>query len=267
MQTVIYRDIDGLKIISGFGRLVIDPIETGKAVKAAMSETPEAKAIASKQDELEEKLALVKSSYEKAGKALKAKKQAESDKYAAEYRIAAEAVEKIMAELRTLLPALEEARIRLTKDLAIYFIPKNGEIHKTDAEISVIRTKLQSLEDGSFLSLDGKEIADLRGKSYLTKKSGRWQHLSISILGEKFPAGAKQIDALTDADRGEIEAQRISELSAGQKQDERATAEISALNEAAFMKHRLEVQGSDDPLAESQAWYKNTMDELAKKYK
>ena len=266
MQTVCYTEIDGHKIISGFGKLVIDPVETRKAVKDVLHKTDEGKAVAAKQREIEEKAGEARAAMKAARIAQEAKKTNQTALKADESQLAYNAIQDLMSELKELLPPLNETRKRLMRDLAIYFVPKKGESHLPDSEIIQLAQKLSVIPAGHVLDIEGNILPDDRGKEYWHKSASIWSPGRIQKLGEVMPSGSKTQDALTEAERVEIEDQRISGMSAGAKAGEKATAELSALQEATNMRQELEIQGDSEALSKSQAEYEAEMALIAEKY-
>lgn len=266
MQTVCYRVIDGHKIITGFGKLVIDPVETRKAVKDIIHETDEGKAVASKQREIEEKAGVARAAMNAARIAQKAKKTNQAALKSDEAQAATEAIQNLMSELKELLPPLEEKRKELMRDRAVYFMPKKGESQISDPDLALLAQKFSVMPAGHVLDIEGKVLPDNRGIKYWHKSGSVWSPGRVQKLGEVMPSGAKTQDALTEAEEAQIEEQRVSALSAGAKAGEKATAELSALQEATNMRLELEIQGDTEALSKSQAEYEAEMALIAEKY-
>jgi len=266
MKTVLYRKIDGLQIVSGFASLVIDPVETGKIVKEKLPDTDEFKAITKQQEAMQETLQKANASLKAANLAYKAKNKKAAEDHSRDNRQSMEIYYGQMADLKAMTPALEKMRRRLFVEHAVYFMPKDGEICLQDDEISNLMKKIHALQEDSFLDIGGNIIPDNRGIVYWKKTAAGWTQTTISKLGEKVPAKAYTADALTEDQRDEIEAQRISVLSSTQKDAEKIKALELAKNRVHQYRLDLELEGDPDALNKAQVRYAELKEAIEKKY-
>jgi hypothetical protein len=240
-RTVIYQEIDGHKIIRGFDRPTVDPVATKEVVDSLIKETPEYQAAEAKKAEH--------------GEAYRALIVAATNKDDTAYKAALSAMSVRQEELKPLARALEEKIIALRRENAVYFTPRLGEVIRDASEIDSLITALQGAPQGIKICLDGAEIPDNRGKVYFRKSGGKWTRTYIVRLGDPVPADAVLEADVTESQAAEIEADRISSLPEDVKLKEKEIALAAALNEAAKMRSRLEIQGDPDALQKSKDWY------------
>ncbi len=115
------------------------------------------------------------------------------------------------------------------------------------------------MKPGTVITLKGTEIQDNRGRVYFRKAKGKWGRTHIVRLGDKIPADAVLDKDVTDTQRGEIEQDRVLALPDTEKARERAVVTDAALNMAAGMRSRLEIQSDSKALDKSQKAYKAEM--------
>lgn len=260
MQTVITKKIDGIDIVSGFGKLSIDPMATRPVVTAEIQKTDEFKAVKSAQDK---RNAALKMAGGAAQLSKKAKNKDDKQKHWDERLNYLEQANGHENEIKGFLPELKKRERELRQSQAVYFEPKAGEILKTDSEISNLKEKMV----GSVLvSLDGDIIPDNRGITHCTKKAGKWAVVEILTLNVSVPTGAVIYADLDEAGRKEVDLQVeidvASKLSAADKVAGKAAAVEVALSNAASLRSRLEISGSADPLTESQEFYSGRLAEI-----
>ena len=251
-KTVLYKEIDGHKIIIGFDYPTIDPVETKKIVDVAIKDTPEYQALEDKKAEFAQAV----QDFNAAAKARDKEK----------FSHAQSAMKVRQEELKPLADEYAEKLVALRTEHAVYFEPRMGEVIRTSDEVKDLVAALEARPEGTFISLDGKTIQDNRGTVYFKKTSGKWKRTHIVKLGEEIPSGAKTEDALSASETVEIERQRIQALTPQEKASEKADALDKALIQAENMDRSLEIQGDPDHIAKSKAWLDGRTSEIESLY-
>jgi hypothetical protein len=262
-----YQTIDGYDVITVIGEAASDPAATMEAVRLrieALPETAQMKAITLKilaqQDVMREENA----------KAV-AKRQANpaSDVSAEEARHnqAKANVEVFEAELRPIAAAIEEARLSLYEECAVYFPAGTGEKLLSEAEEADLVPKHAALAEHEALTLSGEIIPDNRGEKYHLKTGGKWARGKVKHIGEELPEGAVLPADLAEAQRSEIaeqrEAKRIAALTPEAKEAEKQTRLDNAADEAYRLEQRARIQRAD---FSSTDWYAEKKAEIEEKY-
>ena len=281
MKTILYEEIDGIQVITGFGEPVIDPYATRPAVSAALHETTEFLAMKAKMDEGLSHTEAAQVAYNAAMQSLRDEQaalkegrtseatqhKAVSDVKSAEYRRAKESVAICQAELKPLARAVAAKKKELIVDLAVYFEPRQGEILEDPAAVDLLAGQLSELAaTGQLLDMDGNVVEDNRGIGYWLKTGSTWSHHTIFKIGESVPAAGILPEALTATQRDEIEAQRVSDMSTTDRATEKAQALDIAIKAAASMRSELEIKADPEALAKSQAAYQDDVAAIEAKY-
>ena len=248
MRTVIYKTLDGHKIITGFDRPTVDGVETGKIVSEAIKETPEWQAVEAKKAEYSaaiKELSNLKGRYKKGSKI---SREAQD-----QWNYASAKAKMCQDELKPLAIALSDKLSDLRRSEAVYFEPRAGEVVRDDSEVDVLVGAIQGRSDGTLITLDGATVTDNRGRVYFRKVGGKWGRTQIVRIGDAVPA-----DAVTEPDetqRIEIEIDRVSALSADAKAKEKNKATSEAMKSAAAMRNELEIKADPEALTKSQEAY------------
>lgn len=264
MNTVITEKVDGIGVIRGFGKLAIEPIKTRKVVAKEIKKTAEYSEAMDKRGKI--KTALDMANEE--GKKVKAAKGdiAKQEKHFADKLVRLEQAKGYEKELKALLPSLKKKEKELRAEHAVYFEPKAGEYAKTEAEISSLRGVLDGLNGKGYVDLAGNVVKDNRGVIYCQESGGKWAVMKVVTLGVGIPVDATMYDDLTPDQKKavdlQIEIDRAAGMSAQERTASKLAAETRALNDAAFLRSKLEIQGATDALEQSQAFYQARMDEL-----
>jgi hypothetical protein len=240
-KTVLFADVDGHEVISGFGEPVIDPVETAKVVNAALPETDEYKALEAKKAQYAE--------------AATARAKAAHDRDQKAYDDAMAAMRTYQEETKPLAEAYSEKIYALRRELAVYFEPKPGEVMIADDEVKKLSEAIKNRPDGVFIKRDGSQVKDNRGTVYFRKVSKKWQRTQVVRLGDTIPKDAVLEADLTPEQKIEIERDRVAALPDTDKGKEKDAAIKDALKAAADMRSSLEIQGDVDALAKSQTQY------------
>ena len=239
MRTVIYKEVDGHKIITGFDRPTVDGVETGKIVSEAIKDTPEWRACEAK-----------KAEYSAALKALHAARIANDD---TAYKSALATMSVRQDELKPLAIALSDKLSDLRRSEAVYFEPRAGEVVRDASEVDGLIQAIQGRPGGTFVTLDGATVEDNRGRAYFRKVGGKWGRTQIVRIGDAVPA-----DAVTEPDEAqqiEIEIDRVASLPESEKVAEKNKATDEAMKSAAAMRNELEIKADPDALTKSQEAY------------
>lgn len=250
-KTVLYREIDGHKIITGFDSPTVDGVATDRIVFGESGEpglihkTPEWQSVEAKKAEYAE--------------ALKALRTAQQKKDEAAYKAALSAMSVRQDELKPLARVLSDKITVIRLENAVYFEPRKGEVIRDASEVVDLSEAIQGRAQDTFITLEGDMIENNRGMVYFRKVSGKWQRTHIVKLGDTVPA-----DAVTKPDetqQTEIERDRVAMLPADIRMKEKDKAMKGAMAAAATMKSELEIKADPDALTKSQGWYR---DEVAR---
>ena len=265
--TIIYEEHDEQKIITGFGLLVIEPVETAKKVDGyiddkskkhpgLLEECEEFKILDKKKKEIGDKHKKAVASWNAANAAKKTRNKKGEDLHARDWRQTGQEVQDLMNELPDLNKKLTEKRKVLFADNAVYFEPRAGEIETTIETMADLKKKYTERTEGSLLTVEGEEVFDLRETQYFILASGSWEPRMITRLGEKIPTKGKLYHDLTPSEALKVDKVLISRLTPSEREQQYAKAMENALEQATKLKAELELKGNPDYLAESQKKYK-----------
>ena len=173
--------------------------------------------------------------------------------------------------------ALAQKRLELTRNNAVYFTPRAGEVIISEAEGADCVTQLSALSVATVLTRDPKTtvltvIADLRGTEYWDIQNNRWQKNKITVLNEDIPTGGILTIDLTADNRTEIveeaEEDRVAALSTAEKQTEYDAAVVSLTAEMVNYRSGLEIGGAEsaDALTQTQDLFETEDEKLKSKY-
>jgi hypothetical protein len=252
-KTVLYVEIDGHKIITGFDSPTVDPVETNNIVNEAIKETAEYLALEAKKAEYNE--------------AVQSFIEARKNKDENGYKLALSAMDVRQEELRPLARAYQKKITELRRANAVHFTPRKGEVIKAATEVKALLESINGRPSGVLIALDGSPVEDNRGKVFFRKSSGKWGRTKIVRLGDKIPADAVIDGDLTETQLAEIEADRISALPADLKLKEKEQALNMAMDAAVRMRQELEIQGDPDALQKTQDWHQAEVVRIEDLYK
>jgi hypothetical protein len=259
MHTVVTKKVDGIEIIVGIDRLIVDPEETKKKINPILAESEEIKTLAL----LRENIAIKTSQLKRVASG--AAKMPVSDLVALQ-----DEIKDLTASTKTAHDLAEKKRRELIHDNKVYFAPSENEKIVSEDEAEEIKQKINSLGKRHYLTADKKVVHDLRGHKYHVKIDGNWKIYKIDRLGEETPAGAKASGDLTDKDREEIseqaEIERISKLAATEKAKEKDLMLANAKRNAAIKKIEMDFDGDDQSFEKAKAWLEEETEKLNKKY-
>jgi len=262
-NTVITKEIDGFKIVVGFGERSIEPVETRKIVDAEIVKTSEYAACAEKKDKI---TAAMRSAHESLQKVKTAKGDTEKEKQYKDHLICLEQANGYQKELAPLVVSLKKKLIELRESNAVYFEPKAGEVKKNEDEILALKGLLKTAEGRALVDIDGNIVSDKRGITYCQKIGGKWSVTKIVALGNSIPKDAIIYANLNAEQKKEVDLQ--IEINAAGKMSEveklamKSAEEEKALAAAANLRSQLEIKGDADSLQKSQEFYNARMQEL-----
>jgi hypothetical protein len=252
MRTLITEQIDGYTIVLGVDRPTVDAVTTRQKIDEKIADDPLILEIIEKQKQA----VLLAKEWGRCQKKrrLAAKSQTLEEQYNA-----------TCLEIGALHDKVDAKRFEMMQAEPIYFEPKLGELMVSD-EVGADHLAKFPVPHGKKLVMYGDYVTDLRGQKYWIKTDGHWEHLEIEKLGEEIPDGGLTVDEMTDETRIDIGQQLKDEYIRGlcgeEKQAELKKALAVALDQAAYMKSKLEIQGDTDALAKSQEWYKAETDRI-----
>jgi hypothetical protein len=263
-KVILTKKVDGHEVIVGFRKLSIEPIETKKIVDVEIEKTAE---FIDNGVKYNQKITAIKLSSEKkkaAGEKQKKNDKAGADALWADAVIIDKQVETYEEELKVLSRDLAAKKKELMQTHAVYFEPSRGEIAKSDDEIAVLMDKVATAQ--GFVCPDGTVLADNRGARFAVDKNGKWNYHEIVSIGVDIPADAIMYDDLDADQKKAVDLQReidaASKLSAADRVQCKSLESEKALNEAAGLRSKLEIQGADDALEQSQEFYNSRLSEL-----
>lgn len=248
--TVLFKTIDGHNVITGFDRATVDPVETAKVVNEAIKDTPEYQAVEAKKAEYADAVRELSAIQKKYKKGVKTSREDQE-----KWNHALGTMSVRQDELKPLAQDLADRIIALRRSDAVYFEPRAGEVIRTMDEVSALAEKIKTRKAGRVIALDGSEIEDNRGRVFFRKSSGKWGRGKIVRLGDIIPKDSVLAEDVTAIQSAEIERDRVSGLSNTVKAGEKAEALNAALNAAADMRSRLEIQSDTKALDKSRTAY------------
>lgn len=260
MQTVIYKEIEEYKIITGFSKLSINPVETQKIVTELIEKEEDTKRIKTLKIQVN---TLNKQMFDIKGIGPYTNEQI---KQIENYQ---NQIQEVLKEIVFLEDEKKKRIVELKKENAVYFEPAKYEIVKTDEKIATL--KAAKLSKNQLLDIDGNIIENHTGISWWIKND-KWEIVKCK-LGEIPPTGSKEYKNLADFEKQEINEQneqdRISSFTATEKEKEKQDKINTAAIEAAQKRSVLEIQGipAGDALDQSRVWYNEQVATIEKKYK
>lgn len=267
MKTVVTKNIDGHKIIVGFGTLAMDPEATRKIVKAEITKTYEFMSVVEKKSQYRSMVGLADECVKKSKNTRNA---AEKEKFHRDKSGFLERANGHMEELRELATPLKEKEKSLLTEHAVYFEPKPGEYRKTAARIGALRALVADNKGTALVDVDGKLIDDNRGITYFQKISSGWKVVEVFALGVRIPKSSLLYADLDEGQRKEVDLQieknAVGKMRQPEKIQSRQNAEKVAEHNAAGLRSRLEIKGETDALEQAKKFYSSRMDEIAAIY-
>lgn len=155
---------------------------------------------------------------------------------------------------------------KLTEDMTDVILPDGVTI---DGLIKAHNQKLKNEQ----VCIDGTKVSDFRGCQWFYQDAdGNWIESEIisrigltkkSVVVDEYENAAIEKSELTP---DQVEEIRIQGLTAEQKKAEFDSLNDHLLSEAAEMKNKLDIQGVEDSLKQSQVWYAEELADLQTKY-
>lgn len=231
MIAVKFKTIAPFQVITGFGDPIYDPEGSKKHAETQLRSTPEW-----------QQFVLLLRDYNQPGSASQL----------------APFIQKLSVRLNYLLD----------KYPVYFYVP--GEVNMLDPE--PLRSKFHALKANELLTLNGQVILDNRDRVSWKKDVLGWVCLgAITEVDTDKPEGAVWEEDLSHSQVEEIKAQwereRIAELTDEDRAIEKQVLVNAARGEAAFMRSELEIEGHDNALEASRAWYRREVERIEDRYK
>lgn len=272
MKTIKTQQIGEYQIITGFDELPIDPEATKTAAAETVIKLPEFEAMRTKQREKEQKLAFAKTAFSAAHEYLLSGDESNADLENIKYQNYTAAAAVCESELAEISKELRAKVFEIRRQNPRYFEPRENEIVKTDAEWAELLQAYNAKLDTEQLDVEGKLIADYRGKQWFYQADGVWYDSEkIEQLGATMSTVVPDEYESTAIEKADLTAEqseeiRIQNLTAEQKTAEKEAAIDAAATQAATMRTKLEIQGDAEALTKSQAWYQEQVTLIEAKY-
>jgi hypothetical protein len=254
MKTILFKEIDGYEILTGFGNPAVDPIETRKAAGLVLETTEEYKQLAAlraRNAEVQEQRRMAMTDLKKEKDPAK-RRDAEN-----RYKDAMMLAEQLESQAAELAPRFAEKERTCLRDNAVYFEPRPGERIVEDAEVGRLTVAVDAAGPGYLVDTAGTAVPDFRGKVFWLKTADGWTRQDVNTIGIE-PVG-KPYEDLNDSERLEVqeqlESERVAGLKAEEKNAEKAAAVDAAASQAALMRSKLEIQGDAKALDKAREWY------------
>lgn len=241
MKAIAYEVIDGYSVVKSIGEPTIDPELTKQEARKRLEKSEEYR------------------TFDRA------------------YRVCAgldDATAEEIAAAKTKLFKVLEDIVKLRQEIAksdpVYF-PVPGETNVLDNRADALRKALAELKDHQLLTLDGKIVADERGRrAWRLEDNGRWDYLTISKLGQQLPEGYRWNEDLSPVElhaiREQMDRDRIEAMSADERMA-RATDEINAALDAIVQRHlRAQIKGESTAQEQLQALYLDASRRIYERY-
>jgi len=273
MKTVLFKEVNGYKIIKGFSKLTIDPVATKKNIANLYKDTEHGKRFAILTHQLKvlneaitsinPRIPGIQNDIE-----ISLKNLGLSQKEIDQVIIYQNEQKEIIRELNELLVSKREKEKQLIKENPVYFEPTDCEIIKTDSEIEILKSI--KIEENQEIDVDGNIIPNFTGIDFWVKND-QWEKVSYDF-GEEKAVDAKNYSDLTDEEKQEIieqfETERISALNQIDKENERQKLVDQLATQAALKRSGLEIQGEspEDAFFQSQQWYNEELIKIEERY-
>lgn len=266
MKKILFENIDGFKIIKGFSDCIVDPVATQKKCENLIDQSDEVKRfnlIVKEQGEHMKMQSQAKESYKFAEKN---KNKIDMGKFENEWHYRQHEIDRCQEDIKKIVPLVEEKRRKIFTENAIFFDPTTNEIHVNDSEYENLKTLFLK---NNIVDVSGKIISDYRGEWFELLEDDYIKH-EIKTLNAIPNASWKNGKALSESQKDFIveidRKKRIAGLSDEERNTEVEQLKTIALNESINMRSRLEIQGDDQALEKSKAYYQERCAEIDATY-
>lgn len=154
MKTVIYRELDGNKIVIGFGQPSIDPVETNKIVNRELTETEESKLFGEIVSQIQILTNYKRTLSGELKNAIAKKNNRSFTPIMAKQADTDFSIGTLRTEMAKLKNPIAKNRSRLIQERAVYFTPGPGETLISEELYSELLEKKNKLEKSELLSID-----------------------------------------------------------------------------------------------------------------
>jgi len=235
--------IDGIEIVKGFGRKMIDPMATKKQIAPLLD---------GKAREMKLRIAELKE---------KAKNDDGKDPSLKD------AIKKALLSIDA---ESKEFHRKAFEENKVFFELTGGDKDVEADELEELSRKFKQLKEREKLTVDGDVVKDIRGTEYWIIEDSKWARKTVKVLGDLIPKTGKVAAELSKDEQAEISKQFLDEKIAGMAEDEKAeliTREKEfALGAAAAYKSKLEIKGDADALSKAQKQFEDAVAAIEKKY-
>lgn len=259
MKSIITKNIDGIEIVTGFGKVQIDPVKTQKKQRNLLANSPEFQAM----QEAVEVIHNIKPAIRKNNKS--------KMRWYNEMQAGREV-------LKSTHEAVDEFKKANFDSCIIYMESRKSETRDGDRldgkkiNVDSITEKFKALKHGELLRTDGTAVKDQRKIEFWNKVDGRWNWFTATRLDQNIPAGSIMFLDLPDTDRAEILTQRaadkIAALTPGDKEQAKRFELAAAAGKASADRSIAEIQGTapEQALADAQAAYQTAAAVIGERY-
>lgn len=246
MKTIKYETINTLKVVVGFGRLLVNAVATQRIMDGLIKESVHFK----KMQELSKAIFVASTKY----------KEGDTTK-----------IEEMKAQSKSERKLLESELNEQYKINAVYFEPRKNEIAVSDEVIEEFNVLLkQARKNKQAVLTDKAMVPNLVNEKYYLKEGEKIIEKTISEIGEDFPLGC--IKELNEEDSMKFEIQKEEEriLKMNEIEKDIAFSELKSevINQILIKTMELELDGYSHEEAKDQAMTEGVakINELKVKY-
>ena len=231
METVKFETVNALKVVIGFGRLLVNGVATQRIMDGLIKESVQIK----KKKELSKAIFVASSKYAEGDlvKIAEMKEQSKNER-----------------------KLLEEELREQYKINAVYFEPRKNEIAVSDEEIEEYNVLIeQAKKDKKVVLIDKTTTHNLIGERYYLKKVDKIIEKTISEIGEDFPPVCIKELSKEDSVKFEIqkEEERILNMNEIEKDSSYLMLKLEVIGQILIKTMELELDGFSHEEAKAQA--------------
>ena len=220
MKLMIFREIDGIKLIRGFQDRIIDPEITRNKIMKVINKSKQIKEAKAIKDELTKNLKLLgsdKTSLKEQNKLLGKKDSDKILKIEKDILFRTDLCNELNDKLILKIKDVESLKNELYKTDAVYFEPSSIEKVLNNEEYELINSKFKLASDkGELIDINGDKVCNKKGMMYYLKIVDNWESILIDKIGIDEESGYKEFENLTLSEQKELaihqERKFISEL-------------------------------------------------------
>lgn len=298
MKTKFFKEIDGEKIIIGLGLEYFDPVETNKRTKAKIEATKEFNQLEETRKGIKEKYSQIAIDRKRGVRLIEKMADArnitvqeikEDDLTpeeltqikTTENRIIENTglIKRKMNELKAGIPALKTKEKEIRNDHGQFFSLSDYEEKITDTKALEIAEKLkQAKEEDCWLLDDLTLVKKVKNKVFVSEKNGKYEFSYPRTITDcknldfvKFDEIREYLKTATDEQKTAmataLNAERMANLTAEEKEAEKQRALSGATSQAINLKSKLEIEGDNKATEKAREWLKKEQARIEKLYK